>query len=70
MSSNNNNTNWVDLTKELKTIKPVTREEALNHVVKRLESEIFIERNCSSLKTEDQIARLTFIMQYIKDNLK
>jgi hypothetical protein len=45
----NNNTKWVDLTKELKTIEPVTREEALTHVTKRLESEIFIERNCSSL---------------------
>jgi hypothetical protein len=66
----NNNTKWVDLTKELKTIEPVTREEALTHVTKRLESEIFIERNCSSLKTEDQIARLTLIMQYVKDNLK
>lgn len=73
---NNNNkmtsqkdTVWIDLTKEEK-IKPVTRDEALAHVTKKLESEIFIERNCSSLKTEDQIARLTLILQYIKDNLK
>src|SRR5688572_2925742 len=64
------NTSWVDISKELKQIEPVTRKEALDHIVKRLESEIFIERNCSSLKTEDQIARLTLIMQYVKDNLK
>ncbi len=76
MSNNNNdnddnNTVWIDLSKGLEpTTKPVTRQEALNHVVKKLESEIFIERNCSSLKTEDQIARLTLIMQYVKENLK
>lgn len=60
---------WVDVTKELENIEPVTREEALSHVTKRLDSEIFIERNCSSLKTEDQIQRISLIKQYIQDHL-
>lgn len=60
---------WFDATKELEKIEPVTREEALKHVVKRLESEIFIERNCSSLKTEDEIGRISLILQYVKDYL-
>lgn len=48
----------------------VTREEALAWTNKHADSEIFIERNCSSLKTEDQIHRIAMIKEYIKENLK
>lgn len=50
--------------------EPVTLEEALNWASKHADSEIFIERNCSTLKTEDQIHRIAMIKEYIKKNLK
>lgn len=50
--------------------KPVTREEVLDYINKRMDSHIFIERNCSSLMNEDQILRLSKIKEYIGEHLK
>ena len=61
--------NWIP-TPTLSDESPITREEALEYITKKMDSHIFIERNCSSLMNEDQIIRLSKIKEYIKENLK
>lgn len=58
----------VDVTNSSKD-NPVTRDEALSYIIKKIDTDVFTYRNLSGRKTQDEIARFREIEQYIKENL-
>jgi hypothetical protein len=60
---------WTDKSKDDTPEPPVTKEEALQEFNKMMDRRIFIERNQSTLMSEDQIIRLSKIKEYVGSHL-
>ena len=61
---------WFPKDEPLELEEPITREEILNWINKKIDSEVFVVRNCTSLYPEDFAQRLRLYQQYIRLHLK